>query len=46
MAKIIITTNLEQREDVRQDIQKQADGYIVKAELTPHELVEFVNTIK
>jgi DNA-binding response OmpR family regulator len=44
-AKIIITTNLEQREDVRQDIQKQADGYIVKAELTPHELVEFVNHI-
>jgi len=45
-AKIIITTNLEQREDVRQDIQKQADGYVVKAELTPHELVEFVNNIK
>lgn len=38
-AKIIITTNLEQREDVRADIEKQADGYIVKAELTPHELV-------
>ena len=45
-AKIIIATNLEQREDVRQDIQKQADGYVVKAELTPHELVEFVNNIK
>lgn len=45
-AKIIIATNLEQREDVRQDIQKQADGYVVKAELTPHELVEFVNHIK
>ncbi len=38
-AKIIITTNLEQREDVRADIEKQADGYVVKAELTPHELV-------
>jgi DNA-binding response OmpR family regulator len=38
-AKIIITTNLEQREDVRADIEKQADGYIVKAEITPHELV-------
>ena len=38
-AKIIITTNLEQRDDVRADIEKQADGYIVKAELTPHELV-------
>jgi DNA-binding response OmpR family regulator len=45
-SKIIITTNLEQREDVRADIEKQADGYLVKAELTPHELVDFVNTIK
>lgn len=45
-AKIIIATNLEQREEVRTDIEKQADGYIVKAELTPHELVEFLNNIK
>jgi len=45
-AKIIITTNLEQREDVRADIEKQADGYVVKAELTPHELVDFINHIQ
>ncbi|HET8991692.1 MAG TPA: response regulator [Candidatus Saccharimonadales bacterium] len=45
-AKIIIITNLEQREDVRADIEKQADGYLVKAELTPHELVSFVDNIK
>ena len=45
-AKIIITTNLEQRDDVRADIEKQADGYLVKAELTPHELVNFLNNIK
>ena len=44
-AKIIITTNLEQREDVKEDIEKQADGYIVKAELTPKELVEFIGNI-
>lgn len=44
-AKIIITTNLEQREDVKQDIENQADGYIVKAEMTPKELVEFLNNI-
>jgi DNA-binding response OmpR family regulator len=44
-AKIIITTNLEQREDVKNDIEQQADGYLVKAELTPHELVDFLNTI-
>jgi CheY-like chemotaxis protein len=45
-SKIIITTNLEQREDVRADIQSQADAYLVKAELTPHELVDFVNTVQ
>lgn len=45
-AKIIITTNLEQREDVRADIEKQADGYIVKAEMTPHELVGFLDALQ
>jgi DNA-binding response OmpR family regulator len=45
-SKIIIITNLEQREDVRADIEKQADGYVVKAEMTPHELVDFLGTIK
>lgn len=42
-AKIIITTNLEQREDVRADIERQADGYLVKAEITPRELVDFLS---
>ena len=45
-SKIIITTNLEQRDEVRADIEKQADGYLVKAEFTPHELVDFLNTVK
>lgn len=45
-AKIIIATNLEQRDDVRADIEKQADGYLVKAELTPKELATFVDNIK
>ena len=44
-AKVIITTNLEQRDDARADIEKQADGYIVKAEMTPRELVEFLSHI-
>ena len=42
-AKIVITTNLEQREDARNAIEQQADGYIVKAEITPRELVEFLS---
>lgn len=44
-AKIIITTNLEQREDVRADIEQRADGYLVKAEITPHELVDFLSKL-
>jgi DNA-binding response OmpR family regulator len=45
-AKIIVTTNLEQREDVRADIEQQADGYLVKAEITPRELVEFLSHLQ
>lgn len=45
-AKIVITTNLEQREDIRADIESQADAYLVKAEITPKELVAFLDTIK
>ena len=44
-AKIIIITNLEQRDEVRADIEKQADGYLIKAEITPRELVEFLNAL-
>ena len=44
-AKIIIITNLEQRDDVRSDIEHQADGYLVKAEITPRELVEFIDRL-
>lgn len=45
-AKVVITTNLEEREEVRTDIEKQADAYLVKAEITPRELVQFLDTIK
>jgi CheY-like chemotaxis protein len=45
-AKIIITTNLEQRDDIRTDIEKQADGYLVKAEITPRELVDILTGIE
>lgn len=44
--KIIITTNLEQREETRADIESRADAYLIKAEITPRELVEFLNAIK
>ena len=44
-SKIIITTNLEQGIGGREDIEKQADGYVIKAEITPRQLVEFVDQL-
>jgi CheY-like chemotaxis protein len=44
-SKIIITTNLEQGIEGREDIEKQADGYIIKAEITPGQLTEFVQQL-
>ena len=45
-ARIIVTTNLEQRDDVRADIEHQADGYLVKAEIPPHQLVDFLRKLE
>lgn len=45
-SKVVITTNLEQREEIRADIERQADAYLVKAEITPKELVAFLDTIR
>lgn len=45
-AKIIITTNLEQRSEVKHSIEEKADAYLIKAELTPNELVEFLDNVK
>lgn len=43
--KIIITTNLDQEERGRAEIERQADGYIVKAEVTPKQLVRFLQQL-
>lgn len=44
-AKIIITTNLDQGEEGRNSVETKADGYIVKAEVTPRQLVEFLKQL-
>ncbi len=45
-SRIIVTTNLEQRDEVRADIEAQADGYLIKAEITPRQLVEFLSKLQ
>lgn len=44
--KVIITTNLQESDEAREEVEKQADGYLIKAEITPKQLVEFLNTLK
>lgn len=44
-AKVIIATNLEQDDKTREAIEKQADGYLIKAEVTPKELVRFLDQL-
>lgn len=41
--KVIITTNLDQDESTRAKLEHIADGYLVKAEITPNELVKLVD---
>jgi DNA-binding response OmpR family regulator len=45
-AKIIITTNLDQEEQTRARIEKEADGYLIKAEITPRELVAYLKQLQ
>jgi CheY-like chemotaxis protein len=45
-AKVIITTNLEFDDAGRAAIESQADGYIVKAEVTPKEMAVFLDQLQ
>lgn len=45
-AKVIVTTNLEQSEEDRKSVEKQADGYVIKANMTPKELVTFLQSLE
>lgn len=44
-AKIIVTTNLEQDDKSRAAIENNADGYLIKAEVTPRELVAYLQQL-
>jgi len=45
-SKIIITTNLVQDDAARKEIESHADGYIIKADITPRELVTFLQKLE
>ncbi len=44
-SRIIITTNLDQKEEIRKQVEEKADGYLIKAEITPKQLVEYLGQL-
>lgn len=44
-SKVIITTNLDQNDETRTELEAQADAYIVKATITPKELASFIDKV-
>jgi CheY-like chemotaxis protein len=44
--KIFITTNLDQDDDTRNKVEKMADGYIIKADITPKNLIQIISKIE
>jgi len=44
-SKIVILTNLAQDDESRRAIEAQADGYLIKADITPNKLVELIKPI-
>ncbi len=44
--KIIITTNLEQDDETREAVEKMADGYIIKADITPKLLLRMIEQME
>ena len=43
--KIVVLTNLAQKEESRRAMEARADGYLIKADVTPSKLVELVEKI-
>lgn len=43
--RIIVLTNFDQDEESRVAMQAEADGYLIKADLTPRKLLEIIDTL-
>ena len=43
--KVVILTNFEQDDDSRMAMEKYADGYLIKAEITPRKLLDVIASL-
>lgn len=44
--KVVVLTNFEQDEASRADMEKMADAYLIKAEITPKKLIEVLQKLE
>ncbi len=44
-AKVIVLTNFDQDEASRSAMEGKADDYLIKADITPHKLVEIIGAL-
>jgi len=44
-SKVIVLTNFEQDDESRTAMQKHADAYLIKAEITPKKLIEVIHQL-
>lgn len=42
-AKVLVLTNFDQDDEAKAIMQSRADGYLIKAEITPRKLIEIIN---
>lgn len=45
LSKIIVTTNFDEPEEDRARLESLADGYLIKADVTPSKLIELIDQI-
>lgn len=44
-SKVLVLTNFEQDDESRQAMEKRADGYLIKAEITPSKLLSVIKQL-
>jgi DNA-binding NarL/FixJ family response regulator len=45
LTKIIITTNFDEPPEDRARLEQMADGYLIKADVTPSNLIEIIDQL-
>jgi DNA-binding response OmpR family regulator len=45
-SKVLVLTNFEQDEESRRSMELKADGYLIKADITPRKLIDIIKRLE